>query len=886
MAFNPFHTFRKHQKPMIAALAIFCMIMFVASSGLGKGDIVMQGLELFGVRRKQGAIVATLNGKKIGQGDLAALQFDRDRASGFLISVAQLGAMEKVAKLFQEQQSQQNKDRDRDNLLNSEINQIVFLWNQIYSPVSRFQIPPHLRYQFAQQGLLKVREEKLRMLFAKNPEGVRSMEELAQALTFEVWANDPQRTRKEYYFGGTPDTADLLDFVLWQQQADRLGIVLTETDIIAAVNREGADQGILSGSSLANDERVRLYLSHSSLRGTTPDQLLHSLTEEYRVLLAQEAILGVEGGIRSVRSNTISEMPAAATPREFLDYYRSQRTTLRVAMLPVPVQRFVEQVKDAPSEATLEKLYAQYKAFEPAPDRELPGFKEPRRVRVETVSAKADSAFYKDAARAQALTPAVARQTAPVAATFAGGPLGAAALATWPLAVDSLQTEYEIYRSEARSWIERKIGVSEDLGDRKQLMAAIAGLVIGATPGSQLGAGTLALTGSAAYDLGVARLAGSLLPAGAAPTPLTAIGLPFPYRTTVLPREAVEDALFAKVVNAQAPQLLTKNLTTVATELAKLKSRPDEAKAYIAKAVKEYGLSHHLMPQAKTTYLLNDDPALKPLKEALAEDERGFSLSPPRTVDVANIVLSGPVGIYDPQRFPTNRWELVKEPFLWWRVEDLPARERPFDVVRAQVEAAWRFEKARVLARQEADRIDAEVKKNVAANHSAAEADKVLRQFGAPFELDNVARLQPVEQPLASSAVPYRPYSVSPDLVAYPRADFVDRLMGLKAPGDSLVTRDRPAATYYVAVLQNRVDPTREVTDAAKLDLKSFLELYRNTTERDSLWQLHLMVDRRRAYRQELLKQMRVEAGAKVDEQGNFVLPAGITRASDADSGE
>src|SRR5262249_792364 len=150
----------------------------------------------------------------------------------------------------------------------------------------------------------------------------------------------------------------------------------------------------------------------------------------------------------------------------------------------------------------------------------------------------------------------------------------------------------------------------------------------------------------------------------------------------------VQDALFEGVLSTRAPRLLAQNLRTMATDLAKLKGRPEEARAYIAKALKEYGLTLHAMPSAKTTYLLDDDPQLKPLKGGILAEARSNGNS----ADMKFTLLQG-VGVYDPKESPAGRLDFVKEAFLWWRAEDLPAKELPFKDVVARVEAAWRFEK-------------------------------------------------------------------------------------------------------------------------------------------------------------------------------------------------
>jgi hypothetical protein len=873
MAFNPFHTFRKHQRKLLAALAVFCMFMFVVSSGLGRGDTVYQLLGLFGATRGRGSVVATLHGRKVTEGDLAKLRRDRDLASTFLFVVTRSGAASEIQKLIEAQNaSRENKDApppDR------EISNLLMLWGMVYS--ERIPVRADKRYELAQNGLQTVRL-RARLNETRNPEVAKQMDELGRVLAFEVWVNDPARNSKEYFFGGTPDPADLLDFLLWEQQADRLGIVLTEADVIAAVNHEAIDQNIVSGPTLNGDPLAQRFTSESSTlgRGSSPDQLADALRREFRYQLAQQAVLGREGGVRSVREGVVPQMPAAGTPREFLDWFRNHRTTVKVAVLPIPVGRFVNDVKQTPPESTLNDLYNAFKNDEPAPDRPTPGFKEPRRIRVETVGARSDSSFYQNAARAQAV--------ATMAGALFGGPFGGPVSNAWPEACDPFWSSYSTYEADARFWVTQKIGVGVDLADRKSTDAAIAGLSIGATPGGLLSAATGAVAREAFHDVGLAKLAGSLLPAGVG-SPLAAVALPFPYETIVLPQEQVAASMFARVIDGLAPKLVTKNLDEVVTEVAKLKSRPSEAQAYVAKAVKDFGLTEHLMAKAKTSYDLDTDPALQGLKAAVdAENQAMGAVSTSQSTTLAKVVLSG-TGIYDPRRFPEGRFDRVKEPFVWWRVEDLPARERPFDVVRDQVVAAWRFDQARALARADAERIEEAVKKNVATNKSAAEAVKVVRSFGPDFELNDVARLLPVPTPDPVMGQPYQPYAVPHDLIPYPRNDFVDRLLALKEAGDVTVLRDKPAANLYVVVLEERSDP---LISGSKLKLDAFLEEYRNADRSGSMWQQMFMQERRRAYVREVEKQMRIDAvGAKdIDEQGNIKLPDGIARGTETDSGE
>ena len=98
-----------------------------------------------------------------------------------------------------------------------------------------------------------------------------------------------------------------------------------------------------------------------------------------------------------------------------------------------------------------------------------------------------------------------------------------------------------------------------------------------------------------------------------------------------------------------------------------------------------------------------------------------------------------------------------------------------FAQARPQVEAAWRLERARTLAREKAE----ELAKQARETHGdylpvLTEASK---RYGNVFDLNGVARW--VKPPLTSRAdfrATYQPYAVPDDKIEYPSAwpDFVD----------------------------------------------------------------------------------------------------------------
>src|SRR5260370_34014017 len=110
--------------------------------------------------------------------------------------------------------------------------------------------------------------------------------------------------------------------------------------------------------------------------GVQEPTLRAALGNEFRVRMAQAALVGYDPNGRighgTARpsltrpdpligydpSAPVGQVPMSITPYEFWEYYRKNRTELSLKRLPLPVrERFLPEVKDAPSEAELESLF-------------------------------------------------------------------------------------------------------------------------------------------------------------------------------------------------------------------------------------------------------------------------------------------------------------------------------------------------------------------------------------------------------------------------------------------------------------------------------------------------------------------------------------------------
>jgi hypothetical protein len=90
MAFNPFTSFRKHQKFWMAGAVLVCMMTFVLCSGgirgTGLDDLIMS---MFG--RRHGEVMVQANGRKYYSDDLSELKNQRNIANDYMRELFKIG---------------------------------------------------------------------------------------------------------------------------------------------------------------------------------------------------------------------------------------------------------------------------------------------------------------------------------------------------------------------------------------------------------------------------------------------------------------------------------------------------------------------------------------------------------------------------------------------------------------------------------------------------------------------------------------------------------------------------------------------------------------------------------------------------------------------------
>jgi hypothetical protein len=845
MALHPFHSFRKHQKVIFAGLTIVCMLTFVMSSGIagmGDGFAFLQNL-LTGKSRYP--TVATLFRKNIDIREMAALREQRSLANSYMMQavfVAHDNIIREAEKIVPQLDAQAQTQIGR--LLQTR----------------QFAFDPRLaQYGFAQQYTRNVQQFNVELMIAqenltkaKKTSEADKLGLLRAAIMGDQYLlhvpKDELYPDSNLYFGGSLSNEGLLDFKIWQAEADRLGIYLNSDDIVRAIQDETLGR-------LTNDDGLMIEKMITPRNQQFKVDLLTALAEEFRVRLAQTTLIGFDPG-------GIIRVPAPVTPAELWEYYRRNRTELSVKFLPIPVSKFIDQVKDKPTDAELTKLFEEYKNFEFNPQSETPGFKQPRRIKVEWVAAKPDAPRYRKEARKWIMS---------ALAATPGNPWMAMAL------LDPVLTEYNRMTNrfgdgslKISPWTEQGFALSYVTyahWQRAESAAALVGKLAGASVNGNL-LGAFMATQAVAHareskgmEAAIAqearnRVPGcvSLVTAATAPSPvLTMCGLyqVLEAKEFSLPMEMVKSRLVAKLEEDLARDILTHTITTFRKELEAAKGKAAEADKVIDKFVKEGGWEHGSSTTFDDVYNLAKDPKLAKLKDAYIADH----FDDPKAKMFSYQFFSNSTG-GQPKLFVAEEMKSRSDDtnYLWWRTADEPAKVLTFEQARPEVEKAWRFQKARELAMAEAERIA----KQSPSDPVPALLDAAKKLGATPFEIFGIAHLRPALQSRApiGGGADFEAFRPPEDKIEFPPIDLVDKLMDPGTKNSVVVLADQPKNIVYVAVVMNRVEP-------------SVKDFQRDTSPliRQSPMLTALEQERRLGYRIAVMNHLRDNAGLHINEQ-------------------
>jgi hypothetical protein len=878
MAFSPFHSFRKHQKVVFAGLTIICMLTFVMAGGsFAGGDFFSELTRLITGGRSRIPEVAMVYGKKVSDREIQELRQQRRLANDFMlqaVSYARFNIIDNVRKYLSPPDKPSDLQFDQ-----ADQNQLQSIL--LHAQLAAFN--PNEYLNNLQIYLMQLRIIDSHLVEAKKPqELVNALRQLEAVLYNDIWVfrtpKDALYPDENLYFGGSMSEKGLLDFLIWRHQADRLGIRLTTADIAKQFGKETLE--VLPKGSAA--QILRQVLGGGQPSRNMDQTLLTALGDEFRVRMAQAALVGYDPG------GHVGQVPTSITPYEFWENYKTNRTELSLKLLPVPVQKFLPEVKEQPKEDELEALFNKYKDEEYAPDKDTPGFKQPRRLKIEWLSASADSPYYRKLAQQCILSQVVAAPGNPYV------PLNV----LWSLASEYQNQKWLHFRAPALTVPDFAYAFYDYRYLRgPENVAATVGQALGMA-GTQ---GSVFATLAAFQCAAVARTQKEVAPIvareaqrrpswsgvisaagrGIQPTMawpgtlqlgwdlITGIEQYASKTDQYLPMDLVKGQLLQKVQENVANTLLTESfkafkdqLDTLGKEVERKKIKLADAEKQVEKAIAEHGWAHGAMTELRDQYEINRNaPGLAPLKEAYM---RSSQFGDAKGKSFAQKMFFGQ---------PADKWknfsarELYASPvaasgqrktFLYWKTDDKPAQVfKNLAQARSQVVEAWRLEKARALAKAKVEELAKQARE--AHGDYLPILNEAAKHYAPIFDLAGVARW--VKPPLSSRADPfaaYQRYAVPDDKIEYPPAwpNFVDPLLeSLHEPGDTTVIANRPKDIYYVVALAGRNPP-------------SVQDFYKETGRNRDLLLVEMERERQKRYREQFVAQLENEANLTINPEG------------------
>jgi hypothetical protein len=362
----------------------------------------------------------------------------------------------------------------------------------------------------------------------------------------------------------------------------------------------------------------------------------------------------------------------------------------------------------------------------------------------------------------------------------------------------------------------------------------------------------------------------ALVGTGTSLQPLLASAGMWRYAETIeeyFPMELVQGQVVQEFQGTLAKTLQTSTVEKFKSDLEALrksveskKAKPAAIEELVKATIKEHGWGHGGPTPLEDQYAINRGAGdLAPLKTAYTRDRQAAD---PKGKMFARALFFSQTADqwkkYSPKELGGSMMLDASErkTFLYWKTEDQAAAPQTFAHAEPQVEAAWRLEKARVLAREKAEALAKEARdSNGGYLPILVEASTKYKPI---FEFMGVARwVKPGPSSRAMLSASYEPYTVPDDDIEYPPLwpNFVDPLLdSLRKPGDTTVISDRPKKTYYVVALVRRTAPSPQ--DFSK-------ETVRN---RDFLLR-HLEAERQVEYRRAFLEQLRAQARLSINEE-------------------
>jgi len=582
MAFNPFHRFRKHQKTLLAGVTILSMISFIVLGGYGEmsrlGDWFGK-MSYWVTGRSRTPRVATMFGQNVETQEVYGAMARRQAANGYMVEAGAFGRQKALDHINEEVASWKDERQQEP------VGRIVSMLSGLdIGQLRRALQVPQVRQYYAMQFYRAdqdLRGAWIELTHTKKKDEAKLVQTLRNILA-DVF-REFKRPAGELYFGGKLDGNSLVEFLLWQREADRLGIDLTREDVDHLV-----DQNVYNALTSGELARIRTDVRHG-YRDLSNEDLRAALRDEFRVHMARAVLLGYE-------PDSLAGSRESVTPYRFWQFYRDNLTESRITLLPVPVdqEEFLNEVKTPADKKAFDKelrdFFKKHVGQEENPASAEAGFKQPPRIQVEWVSARRDAPHYRRQSEKILGLAEAASQVANLT-KFMGGPAALAAGSSVPAWVSQEDADkWKWGLPDEPLWSDSAFlySIKPEAGKKKsrlapQAVAATVGELLGAagTQGSVLPALTTHESAAAAHA--VMQAEGPLVECAAVlagSNPLAAAGLAHYLDQTeaLLPPAVVKARARERTLQSVAQKLVDQNIKAFREEIetrAKLKTAED-----------------------------------------------------------------------------------------------------------------------------------------------------------------------------------------------------------------------------------------------------------------------------------------------------------------------
>lgn len=826
MAFNPFDTFRKNSKALLAVLTIFIMFVFVLSSGIGGGDFFDWLARAFGGRDSRGSMMGEIDGHEYHKQELDEIRQQRAAANAFMLAA--------VTVCDNELSSQIEQDLKNNAIRNPEIkNELQWVAEDRRSILTSGGTS--IRFDGRSiQGVFGVDEllDRTQKMAASpqlndrdNAAEIRNLRRAAKVYEHAAMLVAVARTGLFFNEIGNQNEEEALRFLMLLKEADRFDIHFTDDDVKKLINEETENVLLDENAAKKVDDAVRQNHKLSA------SKILTAIGNEYRMRTA----LTILHGMRT--------LPSTQTAFEMFEYFNDRCTPIRFEVVDLAIEKYIPLVTGQPTSQELAALYDTYQRAEYDPARPTPGFKEPRKVKLAWLAIDETLPLYRNAIPFLKAASIIGGplQVGPTPDPFSGGLFAATPAIAEPLSIrdemardrslaarrrapvfnpvgprqprmsgvnliqDALESvhwrefingsfyieplrlihfrpplpglypvEYAIAQQRWSDFVLPRNAdpypePSEPLYYHPLPLASLAGhLAVAHHPLAAMTNAAAGVRGSAQLLDTRARIASgmqiALAPLGGNP------GFPFASTAAALANlpslpEAFWVATFleGKRTNKEAEKLAAKNdldrlrerLREVRKKLeppeekkedlamppkkSNFKINPDDlkkanedSKALIAQFIKDRtvagqsSIRHGESQQARSVFDIHNDPGLKELHEKVLQivsrrkpipDEKDIYTMYGQLFPTLDTKANPDAKLYEPMLFPesfVSEASFSDPVFAVWRIEDQPSKAVPYDKaspeMKEQVVRAWKIQKARVLANEDANKVAASLK--------------------------------------------------------------------------------------------------------------------------------------------------------------------------------